>query len=162
MRAMLSWFQPSLVQSPTHWKADSLCHAPSIGELPSLCPFDLGKLAPPITQGEWSQQPDLTNQATIQAYIQVFELALPNIYPIYNLLECMKGLALCNHRHSISMNQDNSRISRGMLVRVQHWWSTRSQRPWTWPTTHYTINICKESCLIKRVYCMIHFSFHCH
>lgn len=38
----------------------------------------------------------------------------------------------------------------GILERGQCWWCS-SQRPWTWPTIHYTMNICKEQCLNKRV-----------
>ena len=36
----------------------------------------------------------LTSSDTSQAQIQGFELAHPNIYPINELLECMKGLVL--------------------------------------------------------------------
>lgn len=34
------------------------------------------------------------SSATSQTQIQGFELALPNSYPIYELLECIKGLVL--------------------------------------------------------------------
>ena len=54
----------------------------------------------------------LTNSATIQAQIQGFELAHPNIYPIYELLECMKGLVLQIQNYRISMTQGNNRISK--------------------------------------------------
>lgn len=35
----------------------------------------------------------------------------PNIYPIYDLLECVKELVLQNNNYRISMTQGNSRIS---------------------------------------------------
>lgn len=43
---------------------------------------------------EWSQWPRLTNSSTTQSHIRDFELAFPNIAPIYHLLECARGLAL--------------------------------------------------------------------
>lgn len=46
-----------------------------------------------------------------QAQIQGPELAHPNSYPIYDLLECMKGMGLSNHSHRISRTLGNSRIS---------------------------------------------------
>ena len=54
----------------------------------------------------------LTNSATTQAQIQGFELAHPNIYPIYELLECMKGPVLQIQSCRISMTQGNNRISK--------------------------------------------------
>lgn len=38
----------------------------------------------------------LTNSATTEDQIQGFELAHPNIYPIYELLKCMKEQVLQN------------------------------------------------------------------
>ena len=46
-----------------------------------------------------------------QAQIQGFQLVHPNIYPIIDLLECMKGLVLQIQNYRISMTQGNSRIS---------------------------------------------------
>lgn len=55
----------------------------------------------------------MTNLAiSIQAHIQSFELAHPNIYTIYDLLECVKGLILWNQSRKISMTWSNSRISK--------------------------------------------------
>ena len=48
--------------------------------------------------------------ATIQARIQDFELACPNIYLIYDLLQDVKRLVLWNHSRMISMTWDNNRI----------------------------------------------------
>ncbi|KAL6063760.1 hypothetical protein STEG23_011750 [Scotinomys teguina] len=45
-----------------------------------------------------------------QSYFD-FKLALPNSYPIDDLLEHMKGLVLQNHSHRSSMTRGNSRIS---------------------------------------------------
>ena len=53
----------------------------------------------------------LTNSATTQAQIQGFELAHPNIYPIYELLECVKVPVLQIQNYRISMTQGNDRIS---------------------------------------------------
>ena len=39
-------------------------------------------------------------------------MAHPNIYPIYELLECVKGLVLKTQSCSISMTQGNYRISK--------------------------------------------------
>ena len=53
----------------------------------------------------------MTNSATTQALIQGFVLAHPNIYPIYELLACVKGLVLQIQSCRISMTQGNNRIS---------------------------------------------------
>ena len=53
----------------------------------------------------------LTNLATTQAPIQGFELAYPNIYFVYELLEHTKGPVLQILSCRISMTQGNSRIS---------------------------------------------------
>ena len=50
----------------------------------------------------------MTGSATTQAQIQVFELILPNIC---ELLELMKGLVLQIQSSRISMTQGNSRKS---------------------------------------------------
>jgi hypothetical protein len=52
----------------------------------------------------------LTNSAPTQAQIRGFELAHPNIYPICELQECVKGQVLQNHSHRLSMTQGNNRI----------------------------------------------------
>jgi hypothetical protein len=51
----------------------------------------------------------LTNSATTQAQTQCFELAHVNIYPIYELLEGVKGLQIQSCR--ISMTQSENRLS---------------------------------------------------
>ena len=53
----------------------------------------------------------LTNSATTQVLIQAFELAHPNIYPISELLEHVKGLVLQIQSCRISMTQGNNRTS---------------------------------------------------
>jgi hypothetical protein len=53
-----------------------------------------------------------TNSVASQAQIQGFELAHPNIYPVYDLLECMKGLVLQIQSFMISMTQGSSNISK--------------------------------------------------
>ena len=57
-----------------------------------------------------------TNQLSYpQAHIQGFELVYPNIYSIYDLLECVKGPVLRSHSHRISMTQGNSQVSKRSL-----------------------------------------------
>lgn len=71
----------------------------------------LGELAPRLvshcngragTEGSW-QRPRLTNLATTQAHIQGLELTHSKIYPIYDLLECVKVAVLCNFTYRSSM-----------------------------------------------------------
>ena len=57
------------------------------------------------------QKPGLNNSATTQAQIQDLDLAHPKAYPIYELLEPVKGWALQNHGHRVSMTLGNSRMS---------------------------------------------------
>ena len=54
----------------------------------------------------------MTNSATIHPQMQGFELACPNIYPLYELLEHMKGPVLQNQSCKICMTQGNNRISK--------------------------------------------------
>ena len=53
----------------------------------------------------------LTSSDTSQAQIQGFELAHPNIYPIKELLKCMKRLVLQIQNYRIFMTRGNNRIS---------------------------------------------------
>lgn len=52
-----------------------------------------------------------TSSDTCQAQIDVFELALPNIYNINELLEGIKGLVLQIQNYRIPMTQDSKRVS---------------------------------------------------
>lgn len=61
----------------------------------------------PLTRKEWFQQPGLTNSVATSVHIQGLELAHPNIYPTYDLRECVKGLILWYHSLSISMTQQD-------------------------------------------------------
>ena len=80
---------------------------------------------------------DLTSSFTFQTQIQGFELAYPNIYPVYELLELLKGLDLQIQRCRISMTQGNNRISRKRPSEDLVLRCSRSQRPWTRTMTHY-------------------------
>ena len=71
--------------------------------------MDVGDLAMPLVRGGCSQLPRLTNSAFTQVHTQAFELSLPSIYPIYDMMETMKRLVLQCHNHMISMTQGNSR-----------------------------------------------------
>ena len=63
----------------------------------------------------------LTSSDTSQAQIQAFELIHPNIQPIDELLECMKGLVLQIPSCKISMTQGNNRISERSPSEVSVW-----------------------------------------
>lgn len=72
--------------------------------------------SPPGSSGElalvWVQENcRLTNSATTQSLFQGSELAHPNNYPFYELLESMKGPVLQIQGCRISMTQGNSRLS---------------------------------------------------
>ena len=55
----------------------------------------------------------MTSSDTSQAQIQGFELAHPNIYPIYELVESIKGLAVQIQSCRISMTQGTRGYLRG-------------------------------------------------
>jgi hypothetical protein len=62
----------------------------------------------------WFRRPGgLINSATTQAHIQGFELADPNIYLIYELLERVKWLVLKIQSCRISMTQGNNKVTKG-------------------------------------------------
>lgn len=82
----------------------------------------------------------LTNSVNTKAQIQDFKLSHPNIYPIDELLDHMKGSVLQIQSCSISMTQGNSRLSRRSL-NIGRW---QKQRPWTGLRTH-----CNEHLQIK-------------
>ena len=76
----------------------------------------LGELAHTVSESSpwWhgcKRAGGLTCSVTSQVQIQGFEWAHPNIYPIYHLLEYMKGLVLQIQSCRISMTQGNNRIS---------------------------------------------------
>jgi len=53
----------------------------------------------------------VTSSDTSQAQIRDFELACPNIYPIDELLECVKRPVLQIQNYRISMTHGNNKIS---------------------------------------------------
>lgn len=55
----------------------------------------------------------MSSSDTIQAQIQGFELAHPNINSICELLESMKGQVLHIQSYRISTTQGDSRVSKG-------------------------------------------------
>ena len=68
----------------------------------------VGELALPLTGCSWCKVgPDLNWEAQTQGV----KLAHPNIYPIYELPECVKGLVLQIQSCRISMTQGNNRTS---------------------------------------------------
>lgn len=85
------------------------------------------ELAPPLTGRAvltWAKQKSwpwwcgcrraggLANLASTQAQIQGPELAHTNIYPMYELLECVKGLVLKTQRRRISLTRGYNRIAK--------------------------------------------------
>lgn len=57
----------------------------------------------------------LTTLVTNQEKFHDVDLARSNIYPIYELLEHVKGPVLLNHSCRISVTHDNSKISKRSL-----------------------------------------------
>lgn len=90
----------------------------------------------------------------------------PTIYPIYYLLEYMPGGGGEWPWRTIATESPciEPRVAylRGVFLKAQYCWCTRRQRPWTWSTAHYTMNIWKQSYLVKRVYGMTHSSLQRH
>ena len=62
----------------------------------------------------------LTNSATTQAQIQDFELAHPNIYPMYDLPECMKGQSCRSKAAGSPWHRATTGYLRGVPVRIQY------------------------------------------
>ena len=62
----------------------------------------------------WAQKSWQANQLSYQPGPD-FELVHPSIYPIYELLECVKGLVLLSQSCRICMTRDNSRLSEKSL-----------------------------------------------
>lgn len=62
----------------------------------------------------------MTNSATTQAQIQVFELACPNIYLRHELLECMKEPILQIQSCRITMTQGTTEYLKGIPVRIKY------------------------------------------
>lgn len=58
-----------------------------------------------------------TTLVTTQEKFHDIDLAHPNIYPIYELLEHMEGPVLLNQSCRISVTHDNSRISKRSLYK---------------------------------------------
>lgn len=54
----------------------------------------------------------LSNPASTQAQTQGYVLAYPQIHPVYNLLEDVKGLGLQIQSCRISMTKGNNRTSK--------------------------------------------------
>jgi hypothetical protein len=92
------------------------------------------QLAPPLAW-QSGRAGRLNNSAITQAQIQGFELAHLNIYPIYELLEHMKGLVLQIQSFMVSRTQGNIGYWRGLLVEIHYGKFSRSQRPRTRPMT---------------------------
>lgn len=69
----------------------------------------LGDLALPLT---WLGCHRLISSATIQIHILNLGMAHPNIYPVYGLLKCVKGLVLWKNIHNISRAWGNRSISK--------------------------------------------------
>lgn len=88
--------------------------------------MDVGELAMPLVREGCSQLPRLANSASTQAHTQAFELSIPSIYPIYDMVETMKRLVLQYHNHMISMTQGTAGNSERGFVEEPVLWYTRT------------------------------------
>lgn len=82
---------------------------------PTFHQGSVGEMTPPLKQwgSDWlgcRRVDGLTNSDTTQVQIQGFELVHAYIFPIYELLEYMKGLVLQNEICRISITQGSNRI----------------------------------------------------
>ena len=94
---------------------------------------------------------ELTNSAATQAQTQGFELVHPNIYPIHELLEHLKGLVLQIPSYRISMTQDNKGLSeKSSSDRVS---KARGLLQYQWIIA---INIWNQRSMVNRIYCGMH------
>lgn len=75
-------------------------------------------LAPYLAWWGRSQHPRLTKSSTTKTHIQGFKLAHPNIYPIFDLLECLKGLVRLSHNSGSPWLRATAGYLRGVSVRV--------------------------------------------
>lgn len=75
---------------------------------------------------------DLTNLGTTQTQIQAFELAQSKTYPIYELLEYMKGLALQNQGLHDSGQQQDIQTKPGRETRIDSVAEAISFKPDQW------------------------------
>jgi hypothetical protein len=85
----------------------------------------LGELAGSVLESwswwwEFRRAGGLTNSATTQAQIQGFELADPNIYPIYELLELMKDWSGRSKTAGSPRHRAATGYLRGVPVLIQY------------------------------------------
>lgn len=109
-----TWGNRPCCTSPRQHSRDSLCWLQHLGELSLLLSW--AELA---SWPQWyapGRADRLTNSATTQTQIQDFELAYPNMYPMYKLLELLRGLALQNQSYTISKTQSNNKVSGRILT----------------------------------------------
>lgn len=135
-----------------------------IGELlfHSFPPPLLGKAGPTPhhRHGSTGHSPDIGGPSTLseqpsyhQIYIQGFEWALSNIYPIYDLLECMKGLVLWNLRHRISITGVISRMfkrsfSEGPVLTMYQKPEELNLDNHTLNNEHLQVKLCEPKCIL--------------
>lgn len=81
---------------------------------------------------KWLNQ--LPPRSTSRALILSISTSTPSMYYLWELV---KGLALWIYSCRISVTQGNNGYSRGVSMRVQHWWSTQRLRTNQQYTTHW-------------------------
>lgn len=92
----------------------------------------------------------LVSTNTSQAQVQSFESPQPYIYPIHELVECMKGLVLQIQNYRISMTQAAATgYPRAVPMRFQ--WSGRSQSPCTRPMSQCSEYLQANACGQKAI-----------
>jgi hypothetical protein len=105
----------------------------SITQKNGLCtsPGQQGRAGPSLESCPWAsperrRASGLTSSNTFQ--IQGFELVHPNICPMDELLECMKGLSYRSKTTGSPWHRAMTGHQGGVPVRIQYWECSRSQR----------------------------------
>lgn len=104
---------------------------------------DLEELALPFAWGWWSQWSGLTKSATTQIHIQDLSWSSPISTHLW-LVSMWRNWSCGTTAVGSPYLGATAEYLKGVLVRVQNWWCTRSQRPWTRPATH-----CNEHLQVK-------------
>jgi hypothetical protein len=86
----------------------------------------------------------LTNSATIQAKILDFELTTPASTTFINWWNMWRGLSCRSKAAGSPWHMATTGYLRGVLVRIQYWWCSRSQKTLTRPRSH-----CNEHLQVK-------------
>ena len=109
----LSSCGPGSVRSAPFWLLPQRSCPISIPQPPHPNPHNLLR----VGQWQWLKKdgtapcPDCLNQVPPRPTSRAFSCLSPNIYPIYDLWECVKGLILRNHEYGNSMTLGSGGIA---------------------------------------------------